>query len=128
MKKARGTTQSSFGKAVIESLTEFIEAAQRGEPMTARTVKVELQRREYAPHDIKALRKSLNVSQAVFAKLVGVSLKLVQAWESGANKPSELACNLLDEIGADPAGWLHRRLARQTSRSKARGMRQKHLV
>jgi DNA-binding transcriptional regulator YiaG len=47
-------------------------------------------------------------SQAVFAKLLGVSLNTVRAWEQGVNHPSDMACRFLDEIRRDPAYWVRR--------------------
>ena len=45
--------------------------------------------------DIRALRDSLNTSQAVFARLLNVSPRTVQAWESNARTPSDAALKLL---------------------------------
>jgi DNA-binding transcriptional regulator YiaG len=56
------------------------------------------------PYDAAAVRRTrerLGASQAVFAKLVGVSKVLGQSWEQGARKPSKLARRLLDEINRD---------------------------
>lgn len=45
--------------------------------------------------DIIALRKRLNVSQAVFAGLLNISPRTVQAWESDLRTPSDAALKLL---------------------------------
>jgi hypothetical protein len=45
----------------------------------------------------------LNVSQAVFARLIGVSDVLVRSWERGARQPAPIARRLLDQIQAYPA-------------------------
>jgi len=55
---------------------------------------------------IRALRESLGVSQAVFAHLLGVSVILVKSWERGAREPNPMARRLLDTIQADPSRWL----------------------
>jgi DNA-binding transcriptional regulator YiaG len=44
---------------------------------------------------IARLRKRLNYSQSVFARVLNVSTKTVQAWEQGARMPSDAALKLL---------------------------------
>jgi putative transcriptional regulator len=44
---------------------------------------------------IKSLRQNLQCSQSVFAQLLNVSVKTVQAWEQGLRKPSDAALKLL---------------------------------
>jgi putative transcriptional regulator len=60
----------------------------------------------YRARQIRELRDSLCVSQAVFAHLLGVSVILVKSWERGAREPSALARRLLDTIKSNPARWL----------------------
>ncbi len=48
------------------------------------------------------LRRRLDLSQAVFAQVLGVSAVPARKWESGARKPSPLACRLLDLIDRQP--------------------------
>jgi putative transcriptional regulator len=119
MSREKTSRRSSFGKAVIDSLKEFIVAAERGEPITARTVKLDLKETRYDKHEIKNIRAKLGVSQAVFAQLLSISVKTVQAWESGASNAPPLACRLLDEIDSDPMAWMRRRMARQTKTTPA---------
>src|SRR5688572_20554054 len=107
-------THSGFGKAVIASLKEFLSAAERGEPMTTRTVKVNLEPNEYRAQDVKRIRQRMKVSQAMFARLMAVSVKLVQGWEAGTHKPTGPASRLLDEIRIDPQQWLKRQFDRTT--------------
>jgi putative transcriptional regulator len=45
--------------------------------------------------EIAAVRKRLNYSQSVFARVLNVSTKTVQAWEQGARVPSDAALKLL---------------------------------
>jgi DNA-binding transcriptional regulator YiaG len=56
--------------------------------------------------DVRALRESLLVSQAIFARLLGVSRILVQKWEAGDNIPSLMARRLMDYIKVNPPAWL----------------------
>lgn len=48
--------------------------------------------------EIRALRTRLNASQAVFARFLNVSTRLVQAWEAERRRPEGAALRLL-EIG-----------------------------
>ena len=45
--------------------------------------------------EIRAMRKKVNASQAVFARYLNVSTKLVQAWEAGRRTPEGAALRLL---------------------------------
>ena len=47
------------------------------------------------PAEIKHIRESTHVSQAVFARLLNTSLSTVQKWEIGQKKPTGTALKLL---------------------------------
>ncbi len=47
------------------------------------------------PEDIRSIREASNVSQAVFASLLNISLSTVQKWEIGQKKPTGAALKLL---------------------------------
>lgn len=49
----------------------------------------------YDADEVKIIRKSTGLTQSVFARYMGVSVKTVEAWESGRNHPSGAACRLL---------------------------------
>lgn len=44
---------------------------------------------------VKRMRERLRVSQPIFARQLNTSASTVQKWESGAKRPSALACKLL---------------------------------
>jgi len=52
--------------------------------------------------DIIALRARLGVSQGAFARLLNVSPRTVQAWESSLRTPSDAALKLLHIAGRHP--------------------------
>ncbi len=52
--------------------------------------------------EIKNIRKILNVSQSVFAKLLNVSLSSVRQWEQGIRKPSGSTMILLELLQREP--------------------------
>lgn len=47
------------------------------------------------PAEIRRIRESAHVSQAVFARLLNTSLSTVQKWEIGQKKPAGTALKLL---------------------------------
>ena len=55
---------------------------------------------------IKALRKSLGITQAKFAEDLGVSLMAVQKWEMGHNNPSGAMIQLLASKYGVSEEWL----------------------
>jgi putative transcriptional regulator len=94
---------SGFGQAVIASLRGW----ERGEPVTTRHVKRIPQPRQLTPQQVRKLRtQTLNVSQSVFASLLGVSVKLVEAWEAGRNQPAAPVRRLFEVISRNPQEFL----------------------
>lgn len=57
---------------------------------------------EFTASEIKEIRKNAGLTQVVFAKYLGVSLKTVEAWECGRNQPSGAACRMLAITKKDP--------------------------
>lgn len=57
----------------------------------------------YNAAEIKDIRVKAGMTQVVFAEFMGVSVKTVEAWESGRNRPIGSACRLLCLTKADPA-------------------------
>lgn len=57
----------------------------------------------YDAAEIRSIRVNTGMTQVVFAEFMGVSVKTVEAWEAGRNKPIGAACRLLDLTKADPA-------------------------
>lgn len=53
---------------------------------------------EYKPRQIKAIRENRLYSQGLFAKVLNVSIKTVQSWESGERSPNHSALRLLEII------------------------------
>jgi putative transcriptional regulator len=53
--------------------------------------------------EIKLIRKRTGLSQAIFAGLMGVSTKTIEAWENGRNKPEGASRRLLEIVRDDPS-------------------------
>ena len=74
--------------------------------------------------EIRAMRRRLNASQAVFARFLNVSTQLVQAWEADRRQPEGAALRLLD-IGRREPGIVFEGLA-APRRSTARMVSEKN--
>ncbi len=102
------------GDRLVRELSEVRDALAEDEPiekrMTVRTISVH-EPGEYSAQDVQHLRHRLGVSQAIFAKLIGVSSELVQHWEQGITSPRATARCLMDEIGRDPERFARRSLS-----------------
>ncbi len=100
----------SLGDKIVAGLTEFRDALATGQPIekrfTVRTVELNLKSRQYDAKSVRRTRLGLNVSQAVFARIVGASVDTIEAWEQGQREPTPMACRLLDEINRNREYWL----------------------
>ena len=56
--------------------------------------------------DVVAVRAHLRVSQAAFARILNVSPRTVQAWETSARRPSDAALKLLAVARKNPEALL----------------------
>ncbi len=63
-----------------------------------------------SPAEIKAVRASVKMSQAIFARSFQLSLDTIKGWEQGKRKPDVAAANYLRMIKADPE-YVQRTLA-----------------
>ena len=80
-------------KGAMEDALSF----ERGKRRDLKVTRIQAPRRPKAmsPRDIALIRERLNCSQAVFAILLNISPKTVQAWEQGSRKPGDAALKLL---------------------------------
>ena len=91
---------SAFDKIKL-GLEEAI-AYEKGE-LPAKVTKLSITPVEkYKADEIKRIRNSTGLTQRSFAEYMGVSIKTVEAWESGRNHPEGSACRLLSLTKADP--------------------------
>lgn len=56
----------------------------------------------FSAQEIKEIRKNTGLTQVLFAKYMGVSVKTVESWEAGRNHPDGAACRLLSLTRNDP--------------------------
>ena len=88
-------------KSIIAGLDEAVEHA-KGNPVKVRTRKVGV---KPIPHfhgkKIREIRNNLNLSQRTFSHVMGVSVKTVEAWETGTNEPNGTAQRVLGMLEKD---------------------------
>ena len=92
--------------SVFEKIKTGLEEAIAYEQGTleAKTTKISIAPlKDYEASRIKNVRLNAGMTQVVFAEFMGVSVKTVEAWESGRNKPAGSACRLLALTENDPA-------------------------
>jgi putative transcriptional regulator len=85
-------------KQDFENLVESVRQAgriRRGEVAPSRVV-------EFAPVDVRAIRRQLGKSQSEFARMIGVSVSTLQNWEQGRRRPHGPARALLRVAAANP--------------------------
>jgi putative transcriptional regulator len=86
----------SVGKQLIEALKEANQFHQGQINLRTEDFEMPDEPKALSSKQIKKIRETLNVSQPVFAKFLGVSDKAVKAWERGGSKPNGCALRLLE--------------------------------
>ena len=57
--------------------------------------------KDFSSKEIKQIRARVGLTQKLFASFLGVSVKTIEAWEEGINKPSGVASRMLSMIERD---------------------------
>lgn len=91
--KSKYMSDEAFGE-LTESLHQALKHA-RGDRTDLRTTVLPAPPPPMSKQEITRLRQELNCSQSVFARVLNVSVKTVQAWEQGVRVPSDAALKLL---------------------------------
>ena len=93
--KTNYMTDEAF--ADLKEAMEDAVAFEHGRRRDLKVTRVQAPRRPKAmsPTDIARIREKLNCSQAVFAMMLNISIKTVQAWEQGSREPGDAALKLL---------------------------------
>jgi putative transcriptional regulator len=93
--KANYMSDEAF--ADLKEAMEGALALERGERRDLKVTRIQAPRppKAMSPKDIARIRERLNCSQAVFAMMLNISPKTVQAWEQGSREPGDAALKLL---------------------------------
>jgi putative transcriptional regulator len=92
-KKQKHMSDELFGD-LMQSLDQALKYS-LGEQINARTTVLPAPPEPLSQEEIIKLREQFNCSQVVFARLLNVSVKTLQAWEQGVRTPSDAALKLL---------------------------------
>lgn len=91
-------------EALISAVEDVRDHVQGKRKVTMRKNRVRLHDPvpEVRPEEIAEVRRALNVSQAVFARLLNEPTVTAVSWEKGRRKPSEAALRLLQVARKHP--------------------------
>jgi putative transcriptional regulator len=104
-KKVRKTNDA--GRELLAGVRQMHEAVTTGSLTGFKVNQISVpEPSEYEAADVRALRDSLNLTQALFARVVGVSTETVEHWEQGLRHPAASARRLMDQIRSRPDSFL----------------------
>ena len=94
--KANYMSEEAFAdlKEAMEGALAF-ERGDRRRDLKVTRIQAPRPPKAMSPKDIARIREKLNCSQAVFAMMLNISPKTVQAWEQGSREPGDAALKLL---------------------------------
>ena len=99
-RKVQTNKTNYMSDEAFADLKEAMEGAlafERSERRDLKVTRIQAPRppKAMSPKDIARIRERLNCSQAVFAMMLNISPKTVQAWEQGSREPGDAALKLL---------------------------------
>lgn len=86
---------------IKEGLNQAIEY-EKGNLKAKKTTRTIRPLEKFTSAEIKEIRTSTGLTQVLFAKYMGVSVKTVESWEAGRNHPDGAACRLLSITRQNP--------------------------
>lgn len=89
---------SNLFKKLKAGLEDTIAYEQGKLVLNSETIEIPEPPAQYNSKAIKSIREKNRYSQGIFAKVLNVSIKTVQSWESGQRNPSQAALRLLEVV------------------------------
>jgi putative transcriptional regulator len=91
----KNDNEKSFGELLITAYNEVL-ADVEGRKVLKGYVKKNIPKiKTFSNEEIKTLRNDINCTQEMFANILGVTKKTIEAWEHGSSKPNGSALRLL---------------------------------
>ncbi len=89
---------TKFYKDIENGLKDII--AHKQGKLNLHTIEIEIPKPpvKYRAQDIARIRKRFHYSQGLFSRILNVSVKTVQSWESGHRAPTHSALRLLELV------------------------------
>jgi len=94
--------KTALGQGLIKGLKEAVAFENRKLDLRTTALEIPDIPPKFSKREVKEVREQLNVSQPIFAKILGVSDDTVKAWEQGANTPSGSSARLIQIAKEDP--------------------------
>ena len=88
-------------ESIMTGLNEAVEYEKGNLTAKKTTINVE-PLPEISAEDIKNIRNEIGLTQSMFAAVIGVSVKTVEAWEAGTNRPIGPARRMISLIQFNP--------------------------
>lgn len=98
--------QTKLGQGLLKGLKEAVAYNNKKMDLRTQTLEIPDAPPEFNKSEIKEVREELNVSQPIFAKILGVSDGTVKAWESGANTPQGSSARLIQIAKHNPQKFI----------------------
>jgi len=89
---------SKFFKGLKVGLEDVVAYKKGKLTLRSENIEIPVPPVEYKAKDIKRIRLNSKYSQGVFAKVLNVSIKTIQSWESGMRVPSHSTLRLLEIV------------------------------
>lgn len=106
MKKKTKTKRTKLGQGLLKGLKEAIAFEQQKMDLRNTTLEIPNFPPAFNKVEVKEVREELlNVSQPIFAQILGVSDDTVKAWERGVNIPSGSSARLIQIAKHDPQAF-----------------------
>ena len=102
IRKLEEQQMSQIGKELIEAMKELVDNSEGKIDLRTSKLVISPVCETMSAEEIKATRKSLGMSQGVFAIVLGVSKKTVESWEIGRYTPDGAARRLISLMQIDP--------------------------
>lgn len=89
---------NKFFKDLKKSLEEVVAYKKGKLDLYSEYIEIPEPPAEYKAKDIKKIREKNHYSQGIFAKVLNVSIRTIQSWESGRRVPTHSALRLLEIV------------------------------
>ena len=94
--------KKKVSESIVQGLKEAIAYEKGDKSIKARVKTVTITPvPHYKGKQVREIRNKLNLTQRSFALLMGVSIKTIEAWESGRNEPNGTAQRMLSLLEKD---------------------------